>query len=92
MRHENWEVKYMKEVKRIGMILILILISLVGCSQTDQQEMMSAVSDALDSPEVAAIKVMTMDDGVLLGDLFEAGLSSLTYELNDPAEDGNTYR
>lgn len=73
------------------LLLVLVIITMVGCSQVEQQKVMSAVTNALELPEIKAIREMTTDDGIMLGDLFEAGLSSPTYELYDPAEDGNTY-
>lgn len=73
------------------LVLVLVIMTMVGCSQVEQQEMMSSVTNALELPEVKAIREMTLDNGVKLGDLIESGLSSPTYELYDPAEDGNTY-
>lgn len=69
----------------------LILILITGCSNTEQQELKSKIMENIDSPEVSMIRNMTTDEGVLLGDLFDAALGSPIYELYDPAEDGNTY-
>lgn len=74
-----------------GILLLILLALITGCSQVEQQEAKSAVINALELPEVQVIRAMEMDNGVKLGELFEAGLSSPTYELFDPAEDGNTY-
>lgn len=83
----------MKDNSRFASYLLMILVSflLSGCTNTDQQELTSIAYDAIELPEVELIKSMEMDNGILLGDLFDSGLSSTTYELYDPADDGNTY-
>lgn len=72
-------------------ILLIIILALTGCSLTEQQEVKSSVQNAIDSPEVQSIRNMTTNEGIKLGDLFDAGMGSPSYELYNPAEDGNTY-
>ena len=78
--------------KRI-MLFMLLVISLIisGCNYVEQQEVKSTVLETVNSQEVIAIKNMMYDGRIKLGDLLESGLSSCSYELYDPAEDGNTY-
>ncbi|MCC5910057.1 MAG: zinc ribbon domain-containing protein [Clostridiaceae bacterium] len=72
-----------KSFKRIvfGIVMALIFIIVMGIE----------VGFFRNPVETKAIKEMVMDSGIKLGDLIEAGVSSPTYELYDPAEDGNTY-
>ena len=79
--------------KKVYLVLVfgLIILLSTGCSQTEQQDMKSNVLKTVNAEEAKIIKEMTMNSGVKLGDLFEAGISSPTYEFYDPAEDGNTY-
>lgn len=82
----------MKVLNYIIISLVLIVTSvLTGCSLIEQQEVNSSVQNAINSPEVQSIRNMTTNDGLKLGDLFDAGMGSPSYELYDPAEDGNTY-
>ncbi len=82
----------MKILNYIIISLVLIVTSvLTGCSLTDQQEVKSSVQNTSNSPEVQSIRNMTTNEGSKLGDLFDAGMGSPSYELYDPAEDGNTY-
>lgn len=73
------------------MFLVALLLILSGCTRADQQEIKHKVLESSNSPEVKLIKSMTTDEGIPLGELIDAGLSSPTFELYDPAEDGNTY-
>lgn len=79
-----------KKVFQIS-ILLMFMFFTTSCEMTEQQEIKSMVLEAVNSPQVEAIRSMTTDQGVSLGDLIDAGVGSPTYELYDPAEDGNTY-
>lgn len=72
-------------------ILLITTLVLTGCSLTEQQGVKSSLQNAINSPEVQSIRNMTTNEGLKLGDLFDAGMGSPSYELYDPAEDGNTY-
>lgn len=80
----------MKSRKWLILIVAFILI-LSGCTRAEQQEVKHKVLESSYSPEVNQIRNMTTDEGIPLGELIDAGLSSPTFELYDPAEDGNTY-
>jgi|GEM_PF-4509345 len=82
---------YIEKRKKLLLIICFILLVSSGCSQTEQQEVKSNILNKMNSEEVKIIKEMVMDSGAKLGDLFEAGISSVTYETYDPASDGNTY-
>lgn len=83
-----------KKIKK-GLLLIvmsmLLLFLLIGCDDMDEQAVKSVVNETVNSTQVESIKSMVLETGHTLGELIEAGLSSPTYELYDPAEDGNTY-
>lgn len=82
----------MKKVKVVTMFVLILLISILsGCESTNQQEVKSTLLNSVDSPIVSQIKNLNTPEGIPLGDLIEAGMGSCTYELYDPAEDGNTY-
>lgn len=77
-------------MKRLITVIILLVL-MTGCSSTEQQDIKSKILENIDSPEVTMIRNMTTDEGIRLGDLFDAALGSPVYELYHPAEDGNTY-
>ena len=81
----------MQKSKPIILILLLLIFILIGCEATEQQEVKSTLLNTVESSIVKQIKSLTTPEGILLGDLIEAGMGSCTYELYDPAEDGNTY-
>ena len=70
---------------------LFITLFLIGFEATEQQEVKSTLLNTVESSIVKQIKSLTTPEGILLGDLIEAGMGSCTYELYDPAEDGNTY-
>lgn len=79
-------------MKKIFLMLLSTLALLTGCTTTGVQEAKSTVLDAIESPVVQSIKAMTLDGSdYKIGDLVDASMGSPTYELYDPAEDGNIY-
>lgn len=84
----------MKRIRKIGGIIIMLIIGflLTGCSLAEQQEAKSVILNAAESAEVINIKAMTVDGSTYtLGELIDSALGAPTYELYDPAEDGNRY-
>ncbi len=82
----------MKKIRLpLTIIMIVVAMFLDGCEGTDQQEVKSTLLNSIESPIVSQIKSLNTPEGILLGDLIEVGMGSCTYELYDPAEDGNTY-
>ena len=81
----------MQKSKPIILILLLLIFILIGCEATEQQEVKSTLLNTVESSIVKQIKSLTTSEGVMLGELIEAGMGSCTNELYDPAEDGNTY-
>lgn len=83
--------KKWKNKKILSLVIILIAMILISCSPSDNQDLKHLLIDQ-ESAEVKAIKNMTMDgSNYKMGDLIDASLGSPTYELYDPAEDGNKY-
>lgn len=77
--------------KNIYMIIVMSIALFTSCSMNEQQEIKSIVKSVTNEEEMSLIKNMELDGNVKLGDLVDAGVGSPTYELYDPAEDGNTY-
>jgi hypothetical protein len=80
-------------LKQISFILMCVIGSIFinGCDVTTKQEVKSVISNIAESPEVKAVRNSTMDNGVILGDLIDSGISNTIWEIYDPAEDGNKY-
>ena len=81
----------MKPFLYLFIIVIFSNFIFVGCSMTEQQEFKSILLNELQSEEVSEIKNIIIDDTYPLGELIDNSLQSPTYELYNPAEDGNTY-
>ncbi|MBU3189975.1 hypothetical protein K9O30_12835 [Clostridium bowmanii] len=80
-------------LKQISYILLLAIGSMPinGCDVQSKQEMKSIISNIKESPEVIAVRKSKMEDGVILGNLIDAGISDTVWKIYDPAEDGNKY-
>jgi hypothetical protein len=80
-------------IKQISFVLLIVvgLSFTTGCDITTKQQISSVISNINESPEVVAVRGSHMDDGVILGDLIDAGLSDTVWKIYDPAEDGNKY-
>lgn len=81
-------------IKRLSVLILMVIVSLrlIGCTTTDKQNMKSIVLDVDKSQEVANIKSMTLTGtDYSIGELIDSALKSSTYELYNPAEDGNRY-
>ncbi|MGH4121012.1 hypothetical protein [Clostridium sp.] len=80
-------------LKQISVAILIVIVPLFisGCAITTKQEIKSVISNVKESPEVTAIRRAPMDDGVILGDLIDSGISDTVWEIYDPAEDGNKY-
>jgi len=72
-------------------IIVMSSVLMIGCSQVADQELKSIFLDAVNSEQVKTIKDFQLDNGYRLGDLIDTGLAAPTYELFDPAVDGETY-
>jgi len=80
-------------LKQISLVLLVAIgvIFISGCDITTKQQMKSIISNINESPEVIAVRKSPMDDGVILGDLLDSGLTDTVWEIYDPAENGNKY-
>lgn len=80
-------------LKQIFTVLLIVIVPLFisGCDITTKQEIKSVISNIKESPEVTAVRRAPIDDGVILGDLIDSGISDTVWEIYNPAEDGNKY-
>lgn len=76
---------------RMVLLIVIVLLFINGCEITTKQEIKSVISNIKESPEVTAVRRAPIDDGVILGDLIDSGISDTVWEIYDPAEDGNKY-
>lgn len=75
----------------IAAVMGIVILSLT-LGNTEKQELTSQVKNTVNASQVEAIKSLKSEgSSATLGELIEAGVSSASYELYDPAEDGNTY-
>lgn len=77
-------------MKKLLLAVALVCMVFVGCSEGDQQDLKSLAQSLVESDEVRTIKALETDQGILLGDLVEAGMGSPTFEMHE-GDDGETY-
>lgn len=82
----------MKKINLVIVVVLGVIILGMALGNTEKQEIISQVASVVNADQIAAIKALQSEGSeATLGELIEAGVSSATYELYDPAEDGNTY-
>lgn len=79
--------------KQVAFVLIAVIGSIFinGCDAKSKQEAKSVISNIAESPEVTAVRKSTTDNGAILGDIIDSGISDTVWEIYDPAEDGKKY-
>lgn len=80
-------------LKQISFVLMVVIVSIftIGCDVQTKQEVKSLISNINETPEIVAVRKTTLDNGVVLSELMEAGISNTVWKIYDPAEDGNKY-